>query len=63
MGGWFRSAAAAAALHIAAVMTPVVCGEAFAQATFPSRSVHILVPYPAGGGVVVLSCSLGVVVS
>jgi tripartite-type tricarboxylate transporter receptor subunit TctC len=63
MGGWFRSAAAAAALHIAAVITPVVCGEAFAQATFPSRSVHILVPYPAGGGVDVLTRTLGEVVS
>jgi tripartite-type tricarboxylate transporter receptor subunit TctC len=63
MGGWFRSAAIAAALHIAAVVTPVMCGGAFAQTAFPSRSVHILVPYPAGGGVDVLTRTLGEVVS
>ena len=63
MGGWFRSAAAAAALHIAAAVTPVMCGGAFAQTAFPSRSVHILVPYPAGGGVDVLTRTLGEVVS
>src|SRR3954469_1636556 len=63
MGGWFRRAAAGAALHIAAAVTPVICGGAFAQTAFPSRSVHILVPYPAGGGVDVLTRTLGDVVS
>jgi len=63
MGRWFRIAAAAAAIHIAAAVTPVICGGAVAQTAFPSRSVHILVPYPAGGGVDVLTRTLGDVVS
>lgn len=33
--------------------------EAGAQDTFPSRPVHILVPYPAGGGVDVVTRMLG----
>src|SRR5438876_9423421 len=56
MGRWFRIAAAAAAIHI-------LCGSAFAQTIFPSRPVHIFVPYPAGGGVDVLTRTLGDVVS
>src|SRR3954447_21904934 len=56
MGRWFRTAAAAAAIHI-------MCGSAFAQTNFPSRPVHIFVPYPAGGGVDVLTRTLGEVVS
>src|SRR5438309_8686588 len=56
MGRWFRTAAAAAAIHI-------MCGSAFAQTAFPSRPVHIFVPYPAGGGVDVLTRTLGDVVS
>src|SRR5882757_1605411 len=56
MGRWFRTAAAAAAIHI-------MCGSAFAQTNFPSRPVHIFVPYPAGGGVDVLTRTLGDVVS
>jgi tripartite-type tricarboxylate transporter receptor subunit TctC len=63
MGSWFRIAAAAAVVHIAAAAMPFMCGTAFAQANFPSRSVHILVPYPAGGGVDVLTRTLGDVVS
>src|SRR5213080_2703037 len=55
MGGWFRMAAAAA-LMVAATAT------ASAQ-SFPSRPVHIFVPYPAGGGVDVLTRTLGDVVS
>jgi tripartite-type tricarboxylate transporter receptor subunit TctC len=55
MGGWFRTAAVAA--FIAAAV-----GAASGQ-SFPSRPVHIFVPYPAGGGVDVLTRTLGDVVS
>jgi tripartite-type tricarboxylate transporter receptor subunit TctC len=55
MGGWFRLAAAAALLLAAS-------GAASAQ-SFPSKSVRIFVPYPAGGGVDVLARTLGEVVS
>ena len=55
MGGWFRLAAAAA-LMLAAT------GAASAQ-PFPSKPVRILVPYPAGGGVDVLTRTLGEVVA
>ncbi len=55
MGGWLRTAAVAAFLLTAA-------GAASAQ-SFPSRPVHIFVPYPAGGGVDVLTRTLGDVVS
>ena len=51
MGGWLRTAAVAAFLLTAA-------GAASAQ-SFPSRPVHIFVPYPAGGGVDVLTRTLG----
>ena len=63
MGRWFRIAAAAAVIHIAAAAMHIMCGSAFAQTTFPSRPVHIFVPYPAGGGVDVLTRTLGDVVS
>jgi tripartite-type tricarboxylate transporter receptor subunit TctC len=55
MGSRFRIAA------VAAVMC-AVAGAASAQ-SFPSRAVHIFVPYPAGGGVDVLARTLGDVVS
>src|SRR5215207_1065071 len=55
MGGWFRLAAAGA-LMLAAT------GAASAQ-SFPSKSVRIFVPYPAGGGVDVLTRTLGEVVA
>ena len=55
MAGWvWRSAVAAAAL--------IMAGVASAQ-PFPSKSVHILVPYPPGGGVDVLTRTLADVVS
>ena len=57
MGGWFRMAAVAA-LHAAAA-----AGAASAAIAFPSKPVHIFVPYPAGGGVDVLTRTLGDVVS
>ena len=56
MGRWFRTIAAAAAMFAAA-------GAAHAQSPFPSRPVHIFVPYPAGGGVDVLARTLGDMVS
>jgi tripartite-type tricarboxylate transporter receptor subunit TctC len=55
MGGWFRMAAAAAFLLAAA-------GAASAQ-SFPTKAIHLFVPYPAGGGVDVLARTLGDVVS
>jgi len=55
MTKWFRIA------PVAAVMS-AVAGAAQAQ-PFPAKSVHIFVPYPAGGGVDVLSRTLGDVVS
>src|SRR3954454_12836767 len=56
MGRWFRTAAAATAMLTA-------CGVASAQAPFPSRPVHIFVPYAAGGAVDILARTLGDVVS
>jgi tripartite-type tricarboxylate transporter receptor subunit TctC len=38
-------------------------GAALAQSAFPDRPVHIYVPYPAGGGVDILTRTLGDVVS
>src|SRR3954471_11271717 len=55
MGGWFRTAAVAAFVAAAA-------GAASAQ-SFPSKPVRIFVPYAAGGGVDVLTRTLGEVVS
>jgi tripartite-type tricarboxylate transporter receptor subunit TctC len=55
MGGWFRTAAVAAFMAAAA--------SAASAQSFPSRPVHIFVPYPAGGGVDVLTRTLGDVVS
>src|SRR5262245_20683076 len=55
MGGWFRMAAIAAVDFATA-------GAAAAQ-PFPAKPVHILVPYPAGGGVDVLTRTLADVVS
>jgi tripartite-type tricarboxylate transporter receptor subunit TctC len=49
-------AAAAAAMFAAG-------GAAFAQSPFPSRPVHIFVPYSAGGGVDILARTLGDAVS
>src|ERR1700676_5481418 len=56
MDGWFRIAAAALAMVTAG-------GVASAQAPYPSKPVHIFVPYAAGGGVDILARTLGDVVS
>ncbi|HET6838624.1 MAG TPA: tripartite tricarboxylate transporter substrate-binding protein, partial [Bradyrhizobium sp.] len=56
MRSWFRKAAVAAA-----ALTAI--GMACAQPAFPSRPVHIFVPYSAGGGVDILARTLGEVVS
>jgi tripartite-type tricarboxylate transporter receptor subunit TctC len=53
---WFRIFAAVAAMSIAG-------GMASAQSPFPSRPVHIFVPYAAGGAVDILTRTLGDVVS
>jgi tripartite-type tricarboxylate transporter receptor subunit TctC len=53
---WFRTAAAAAAMLAAG-------GVACAQSPFPSRPVHIYVPYAAGGAVDILARTLGDAVS
>ncbi|MEH2568576.1 Bug family tripartite tricarboxylate transporter substrate binding protein [Bradyrhizobium sp. AZCC 2289] len=55
MGSRIRMAAVASVMLASA-------GAASAQ-SFPSRAVHIFVPYPAGGGVDVLARTLGDVVS
>jgi tripartite-type tricarboxylate transporter receptor subunit TctC len=56
MDRWFRIAAAALAVLTAG-------GVASAQSPFPSRPVHIFVPYAAGGAVDILARTLGDVVS
>jgi tripartite-type tricarboxylate transporter receptor subunit TctC len=55
---WIRSWIAT----VAAVML-ASAGTALAQSSFPDRPVHIYVPYPAGGGVDILTRTLGDVVS
>lgn len=56
MGSWFRAIGATFALLAGA-------GIAFAQSAFPSKPVHIFVPYAAGGGVDILARTLGDAVS
>ena len=59
MAIWFRTAAFVAAICAAGA----VSAQSTSPATFPAKSVHILVPYPAGGAVDVLTRTLGDVVS
>jgi tripartite-type tricarboxylate transporter receptor subunit TctC len=56
LGGWIRIGAAAVAMF-------AVGDVAYAQSAFPSKPVHIFVPYAAGGGVDILARTLGDVVS
>ena len=56
MRRWFGAIAAAAALLVGV-------GTAAAQSTFPSRPVHIFVPYAAGGAVDILARTLSDAVS
>jgi tripartite-type tricarboxylate transporter receptor subunit TctC len=56
MGRWFRIAVVTAAML-------AMGGGASAQSPFPSKPVHIFVPYAAGGGVDILARTLGDVVS
>jgi tripartite-type tricarboxylate transporter receptor subunit TctC len=56
MGKWFKMCAVVAAAVL-------ISGAASAQSGFPSRPVHIFVPYAAGGGVDILARTLGEVVS
>jgi tripartite-type tricarboxylate transporter receptor subunit TctC len=56
MSSWFRIVAAAVAMSAAG-------SAATAQSPFPSKPVHIFVPYAAGGGVDILARTLGDVVS
>lgn len=56
LGRWPGMAAIAAAMFTAV-------GMASAQSPFPSKPVHIFVPYAAGGGVDILARTLGDVVS
>jgi tripartite-type tricarboxylate transporter receptor subunit TctC len=60
--GWFLGGFLLRMSITAAAMF-VVGGLASAQSPFPSRPVHIFVPYPAGGGVDILARTLGDVVS
>jgi len=55
MNKWLRAAAAAVAA--------LAFGATASAQTFPSKSVHLLVPYPAGGAVDVLARTLGDAVS
>ena len=63
MGRWFRTAAAAAVSTAAGAVSAQSTLPATSPSAFPSKPVHIFVPYPAGGGVDVLTRTLGEVVS
>jgi tripartite-type tricarboxylate transporter receptor subunit TctC len=43
----------------AAIMVALACGTSFAQQGFPSKPVHLLIPYAPGGAVDILGRTLG----
>jgi tripartite-type tricarboxylate transporter receptor subunit TctC len=55
-GGWFLAGLLRWAICAAAMLA---CNAAMAETPFPSRPVHIFVPYAAGGGVDILARTLG----
>jgi tripartite-type tricarboxylate transporter receptor subunit TctC len=57
MGSWFRMVA------VVAMAISIAGGAASAQSPFPSRPVHIFVPYAPGGAVDILARTLGDAVS
>src|SRR6266403_5801198 len=52
MGGWLRMFALAVGVF-------AMAGAASAQTAFPTKAVHLFVPYPAGGAVDILTRTLG----
>jgi tripartite-type tricarboxylate transporter receptor subunit TctC len=44
---------------VGAIALVAACGSGAAETAFPTKPVHILVPYPAGGGVDILARTLG----
>src|ERR1700739_691833 len=60
MGGWLRIVAVLAL--VMALVSAMDAGPS-AQSEFPSRPLHLFVPYAAGGGVDILARTLGDVVS
>jgi tripartite-type tricarboxylate transporter receptor subunit TctC len=44
---------------VAAIALVAACGPVAAETAFPTKPVHILVPYPPGGGVDILARTLG----
>src|ERR1700719_2197245 len=69
-GGWFLGGSFLSMLCLGPRLRMVVCvaailasGGALAETPFPSRPVHIFVPYAAGGGVDILARTLGEAVS
>jgi tripartite-type tricarboxylate transporter receptor subunit TctC len=63
LGGSFLSMMSRCLRRAAWASAMLASGAAWAQSPFPSRPVHIFVPYAAGGGVDILARTLGDAVS